>query len=328
MNAIQKILYMLDKAVVVLTIAMVATGCEHKDLCEHGAYADISVVFDWRAVPDADPEGMCVYFYPQQEGLVIRRVDFKGRDGGKVKMLPGKYDIIAYNNDCSYAIAEATEAYMKHTLTSVLASGHEELSAILAEAVDNHCLTPERLFLATLEDAEIEMMTSDFEHGTVKSRSGVNVVDGNTTIILTPEDISDAYTFEIRNVQNVESLAKAYCTLSNMRSGVSASTLAGAGTTTYAFEGTLTADHCIVGRFYSYGHCDDGSGHRFLLYAVLADGSVAVIGADADAYDVTSQIHEAADPRRVHLVIDGASLPVVSGFRPGIGDWEEIYEEF
>ena len=48
-----------------LTALLVFTSCEHKELCYyHPHAAKVRVEFDWRDAPQADPAGMCVYFYP------------------------------------------------------------------------------------------------------------------------------------------------------------------------------------------------------------------------------------------------------------------------
>ena len=50
----------------VLTLLLAA--CEHKELCYHHPHVTtIRVAFDWREAPKADPEGMCVFFYPLEE---------------------------------------------------------------------------------------------------------------------------------------------------------------------------------------------------------------------------------------------------------------------
>ena len=84
-----------------LLVAVVAIGfasCEHKDLCYHHPHTvKIIVNFDWAFAPDADPTGMCLYFYPQDGGKP-RRFDLS-KTGGEISINVGKYNVIAYNND-------------------------------------------------------------------------------------------------------------------------------------------------------------------------------------------------------------------------------------
>ena len=44
-------------------LAMILFSCEHKELCFHHPHmVTLRVDFDWKNAPQADPEGMCVYF--------------------------------------------------------------------------------------------------------------------------------------------------------------------------------------------------------------------------------------------------------------------------
>ena len=75
------------------------TSCEHKELCYyHPHAAKVKVVFDWRDAPQADPDGMCVYFYPLEGGSGYR-FDFNNTTGGEVDLRVGKYLVLCYNND-------------------------------------------------------------------------------------------------------------------------------------------------------------------------------------------------------------------------------------
>ena len=59
------------------------------------------------------------------------------------------------------------------------------------------------------------------------------------------------------------------------------------------------------------------------MYAVLADDSKWYY-----TYDVTDQIHNAPDPRNVHIVLDGLPLPkpIVNGggFKPTVKEWQTV----
>ena len=80
-------------------LAMILFSCEHKELCFHHPHmVTLRVDFDWKNAPQADPEGMCVYFYPE-EGESPIRFDFAGKDGGSVEIKEGRYRILCYNND-------------------------------------------------------------------------------------------------------------------------------------------------------------------------------------------------------------------------------------
>ena len=57
-----------------LGMVMFTTSCEHKDLCYHHPHmAKIYVEFNWQNAPDANPLGMCVFFYPEDGGDPVGR---------------------------------------------------------------------------------------------------------------------------------------------------------------------------------------------------------------------------------------------------------------
>ena len=76
----------MKRAFYLLAAGFLLASCEHKELClVHPHEVAIEVKFDWRDAPQADPDGMCVYFYPL-EGGGSRRVDFNNTTGGKVEL--------------------------------------------------------------------------------------------------------------------------------------------------------------------------------------------------------------------------------------------------
>jgi len=98
------------------------TSCEHKDLCFHHPHTvKIRVQFDWTNAPEANPEGMCVFFYPildsnrgpEELGSAVR-FDFKGMTGGEVELLVGSYRIICYNNDTEGVMFRGMSEYDEH----------------------------------------------------------------------------------------------------------------------------------------------------------------------------------------------------------------------
>ena len=51
------------RVTVYAVLAMILFSCEHKELCFHHPHmVTLRVDFDWKNAPQADPEGMCVYF--------------------------------------------------------------------------------------------------------------------------------------------------------------------------------------------------------------------------------------------------------------------------
>jgi hypothetical protein len=50
---------------ILLLLLILICSCTHKDLCTHHPHdINVRVNFDWVGAPEANPEGMCVLFYP------------------------------------------------------------------------------------------------------------------------------------------------------------------------------------------------------------------------------------------------------------------------
>ena len=95
-------------------LAMILFSCEHKELCFHHPHVvTVRVDFDWKNAPQANPEGMCVFFYPEEGGAPIR-FDFAGKDGGPVEIKVGRYRILCYNNDTESLLFRGMEGFDTH----------------------------------------------------------------------------------------------------------------------------------------------------------------------------------------------------------------------
>jgi len=81
---------------------------------------------------------------------------------------------------------------------------------------------------------------------------------------------------------------------------------------------TLTADFLVFGQTGS-----DGPPHKLVIYVIMADGSKNYY-----TFNVTDQVDNAADPRYVHIVLDGLPLPkpIVNGggFKPSVDEWQNV----
>ena len=107
-------------------LAMILFSCEHKELCFHHPHmVTLRVDFDWKNAPQADPEGMCVYFYPE-EGESPIRFDFAGKDGGSVEIKEGRYRILCYNNDTESLLFRGMEGFDTHEYLDILKEENSE----------------------------------------------------------------------------------------------------------------------------------------------------------------------------------------------------------
>ena len=70
---------------------LLLAACDHKELCyQHPHTSSLHVVFDWREAPDADPESMYVWFFPEEGGEPVQ-YHLAGKAGGAVSLAEGRY---------------------------------------------------------------------------------------------------------------------------------------------------------------------------------------------------------------------------------------------
>jgi hypothetical protein len=98
---------------------------------------------------------------------------------------------------------------------------------------------------------------------------------------------------------------------------------------TLPLESSFDKISTIKGSFITFGHHEENPDpHRMLLYVWMDDGQKLLYGSDIDRFDVTDQIHNAPDKRRVHIVIEGLDLPQPiengHGFNPSVDDWDVV----
>ena len=68
---------------------LLLAACDHKELCyQHPHTSSLHVVFDWREAPDADPESMYVWFFPEEGGEPVQ-YHLAGKAGGAVSLAEG-----------------------------------------------------------------------------------------------------------------------------------------------------------------------------------------------------------------------------------------------
>ena len=75
--------------------------------------AVVKLEFDWKNAPQANPEGMCVFFYPEEGGEPVR-FDFTGKTGGEIDIKVGRYKVLCYNNDTEAVQFRGMEDFNAH----------------------------------------------------------------------------------------------------------------------------------------------------------------------------------------------------------------------
>lgn len=322
------------------------SSCEHKELCYHHPHtATIRLEFDWRDAPDADPDGMCVFFYPEEgEDVPVRRFDFTGITGGEIEIRVGRYRVLCYNNDTEAVLLSGTKNFGTHEaftrdgdlFESIYGSSARDTTPRAENAEDQRVvISPDMLWGCTA--TEVEITESGVSYICIPESEkeewiGKTVSNTEQVITLYPHELICTYTYEIRNVNGLEHVSQMCGSLSGMApSLLFCDESLGRECVTIPFEGRAGDETTIVGRFLTFGHNEENpEPHRLLLYVWMDDGSKYCYGIEGDRFNVTDQVHSAPDRRHVHIIIDGLDLPQPIGgdnIDPSVDDWQEVNED-
>ena len=327
----------------VLSLLFVTTSCEHKDLCYHHPHTKtLKVVFNWENAPNANPKGMCVYFYPFEGGSGYR-FDFNNLNGGQISLPVGKYRVLTYNNDTEAQTFRNMDNYSLHNVTTRLGSVLEPLygnamqHAPRSEGTEDESvyITPDMMWGCNVMEVEVTDDGLNYIHITIEGSgltSPLPVFNKEYIITLYPHELLCTYTYEVRNVKNLKHVQQMSGTLSGMSPMLTFSNEEiGREPVTIPFEAYSNGISTVTGKFYTFGHhLENTNPHRMVFYVIMDNGEKYCFK-DFDNLDVTQQVHEAPDYRHVHLIIDGFELPEPiengSGIKPEIDDWEVIEED-
>lgn len=327
----------------IVAVSIATTSCDHKDLCYgHEHMTKLRVLYDWSDAPEANPAGMCVFFYSVDNGNYYR-FDFSNTVGGEIELPQGEYRVITYNNDTELVRFSASNDYDAHTAYTRTADLLEPLygngvkSTAKTENGEAVVMTPDDLWGCHVEEVVV------LEHGVHYTFTRYDDSRGDAankpdsvdyqTILLYPHDMLCHYSYEVRNVENVEKVNRVSASISGMSGTMKMSDESlDTKPITLPVEGHAeAAARKITGRFLTFGQNASISNlHKMTFYVVMNDGSKYVVK-DAPNLDVTEQVDTAPDRRHVHIIIDGLKLPDSqtgdSGWIPTVDDWGEHDED-
>ncbi|MCC8036949.1 MAG: DUF5119 domain-containing protein [Bacteroidales bacterium] len=299
-----------------LLLLLLYSSCDHKELCyDHVHGTKIQLEYDWSAAPEAQPRGMCAFFYPDEPEGEVLRYDFTGRDGGEITVPVGSYQVIAYNNDTEatqfqgWGSLSTHEAFTRegNVLEPVLGSGVYQAPRATGSENEPVVIQPDMVWSAT--------------------RCHVTVTADTRVIVLRPEVRVCTYSYEIRHVSNLAYISQCCASLSGLSPTLwMADDIPGDGQATIPFEAISDGESTITGEFLTFGYDTHyRRENRFLLYVWLSDGQKLCYGTESARFEVSEQIRQAPDPRHVHIIIDGLELPTPSGnangYAPSVDDW-------
>lgn len=315
---------------------MLVSSCTHKDLCiihPHGTA--VRVEFNWEYAQEADPDGMCVFFYPVDGGDPLR-YDFTGTTGGNIEIRVGEYMVMCYNNDTEGVLFRnknefcCHEAYTREGNIFETIYGNGYASAMTRESTEERVvICPDMMWGSLATEVKITEEGISYICSTTKGDSE-RMANDEHVITLYPSELTCIYTYEIRNVKNLKHATQMCATISGMAGGVNLSTQElHSESITLPLEASFDRVSTISGQFITFGHHEENNDpHRMELYVWMDDGQKLLYGSEGGKFDVTDQVHNAPNKRRVHIVIDGLDLPQPiengHGFKPTVDDWDVV----
>ncbi len=301
-------------------VLLLLSGCHHKDLrYETVESSTARILFDWQNAPDASPASMAVFLFntSAEDGDEPLRYDFSGRDGGEVKIPTGGYSGLALNSD------NTDWAHFRNTNDI----DRFELYTAETSSLASYGLSTRAIPRAEGTEQEPIVATPGMIWTDRQDNLTLSYHDRDKTFIFYPEEAVCHYTVDVLDVENLVYLdgLSIDATLSGMSGGL----LHGSGTpsdTKVTHPFILTADKdtdSLHGEFLAFGENPvHDYAHTLSLYVLLTDGSGRTYN-----FDVTSQVADAPDPRHVHIVVRGLSLPhtvsgSTGGLIPEVNDWQ------
>lgn len=325
-----------------LAPVLLLSSCEHKELCyHHDHYTTFRLAYDWRDAPDADPAGMVVFFYPEDSSKEVLRYDFNGRDGGEITVPQGKYRLLTYNNDTSGVQFTDPEDHSAFTRIGGLLeplginSRAEDMRKLRAEGTEDErvVICPDMMWGCNAIDVIVHEQGVSYicvPESEKDQYIGKGPIHTEHVVTLYPHELTCIYTYEIRNVRNIGQISRMSATLSGMSPSLKLfSEELGRECVTHPFDAAVDPETgYIVGKFFTFGHHEENKApHKMVLYVLTKDNRALYFGSQDPKFNVTDQVHNAPNKRRVHIIIDGLDIPGgeipkdPAGFDPGVDDW-------
>lgn len=287
------------KLLILLLIAIVAQGCIHRELDEISS-GYVEVVFDWRYAPEANPESMRLFLFPQNGGEPAV-CDFVGRNGGIIRVAPGVYNAICINSDRRNVIYNQRNLFDKFVVTTP-----EVNNVQFTSGAENQKIMMHPPVLWTSSEIGFDIIVDGRIHK--NSKPEIN----HQIFYMYPKPIIDTYIVTVKNVRNAQYLYSLNGTISNMSDGYLAGPQIHTDTSillSFNLAHNL-GDANAEGMFLTFGHCPDSRGsHKLMLYATLIDGSKHYY-----EFDVSDQAHNPPDENGIyHIVVEFIDIPEPSG---------------
>lgn len=290
-------------------LSLVFFSCTHKELFyEQNETSKVKVEFDWSEMPEANPAGMRVIFYPVSGGLPIIE-DLVGKQGGWVDVPAGIYQAVCFNNDTESDLwkglktINTLEVYTRNTKVMEGVEGMAPIP-LSDEASGQQIILPsDRLWKACIENLELK------EDGAQK-----------VTFHLLP--LTKHLSFELTGVSNTQYLSMAKATLTNVSNGVFIGTnLLEKVPSMIPFDAKVDVSNrqIIEGEMEFFGVLPSENQKNIMTIFFWSPGGNIKV-----SFDVTTQIANAPNPYNIHLILQ-KKIEITEGVNNGKGFHTEVH---
>lgn len=319
-NTLMVTLNRLYLSLLAAALALSETSCIYDGLepCEDEK-AEFTIINDWNAAPEADPEGMAYLFYPENS-IEPWRFDFPGKEAGKIHLPEGRYSFIMFNDDTSsIEFIDGDHGSLSAT-TKEVTIGFDAQVGELRSSPD--MMWADASKLVKLDINSVEYTTSEYDKRTEL------IHNSDMLMTIHPRQIIACYTLYINHIENLSGVACMKGLMSGLSSGINLNTnTRSEKTISVPFDLTRSSDSALTAKFLTFGipELPVSNGNNIIIFFKLSDGNIIKY-----EFDKTEDIRNADDPLNVKLYIDSISLPYAppiegdSGFAPIVTGWTTV----
>lgn len=314
------------KEIWMLLPLIILSGCRHKDLC-YPAANTLVVNFDWTEEPEVIPKNITTFFYPidtegcsrDTERCSARepiRWDFSNREGGEVRLTPGRYRVLAFNNDSEVLRYREEQRYETiESFTGATLTLNGMLSGVRyprGDADEPHQLPPDPFYAGRVDYLRVEP-------------AGSNTSLQQVVLIMKREYID--IDVEIAHIGNLSQAVGITASLTGLAGGyfIGLDKLAKRSVSVPIEMKWAKEGDAAYGSSTAYGIQDEME-HTLTLYVVMQDGKGYIY-----TFDVTKQVIDQEGKKVIRVVIDEEiKLPEAEpqsggGWHVEVDEWTNVY---
>lgn len=291
----------------------------------------LTIVNDWSAAPDANPEGMAYLFFPD-DGAATWRFDFPGREAGAVAIQHGAYSFLSYNDDTYNVRFKEDDGYTGYVAYTDAA----ERVAFNIAADTSATALPQRMALSEqpLVKCPDMMWGCSYPHVDlaeslltyITATDAEPVTSSAKVLTVHQRQLTARYSFIIHDVENLAGVKQMSALFGGLAGSLNLATGApGAYPSALPSKAVKASETSISGNFITFGlPLQPDTDNVLSLLVQLTDGRKFNY-----EFNVTDQVRRAPDPLNVLVEIRGLKLeesdPADSGaFDVNVDGWTTV----